>query len=414
MKRVLVVICFLIIFATPALAAKSISNRITNAKVIEKSDQTKVLFNLSAPVVIGQEEFEVKTKGDLFWVEIPNTYEKHKKRIFYKWKSDKIEGIGLRRATGKVVHARVLFKDGEKPVDPSWVKAFIEKGKLVFLFPNTKPAPPVAKSMDDSNQGEEKTETTPSDTPPINLDDIFKVDNPENPALSEANGQAEEGADAGILSDNSNKTLSLGLTAVKFGSALLIVIGIILGMTWVAKRFNLPQRLSGSEVNVVKVVGTTMVGLKKQVSVIDVAGQYFVIGVGQSSMTMLGKVDDPNAIARLSNEESNSISTLENSQKTEIAETPFTLNSQEKNNVAPNIDGNVGLNLSQTGERGAINSGSLVPPDLTISSDSARGPDQFRELLNNRQKSAANDYEPGKNMAAISSIREKMQKLKRL
>jgi len=65
-----------------------------------------------------------------------------------------------------------------------------------------------------------------------------------------------------------------GLLQAAFGMAC--VLGLILACAWMARRFGL-QRLGGG--HVVKVVSSTSVGQRERVVVVEVSGQWLVLGV---------------------------------------------------------------------------------------------------------------------------------------
>ncbi|ATA53201.1 flagellar biosynthetic protein FliO [Variovorax boronicumulans] len=73
-----------------------------------------------------------------------------------------------------------------------------------------------------------------------------------------------------------------GLLQAGFGMAA--VVGLIFLCAWLARRFGL-QRLGGGQV--VKVVSTAMVGPRERVVVVDVAGQWLVLGVTSSQVRTL-------------------------------------------------------------------------------------------------------------------------------
>ncbi|TSD61568.1 flagellar biosynthetic protein FliO [Variovorax sp. KBS0712] len=73
-----------------------------------------------------------------------------------------------------------------------------------------------------------------------------------------------------------------GLLQAGFGMAA--VVGLIFLCAWLARRFGL-QRLGGGQV--VKVVSTAMVGPRERVVVVNVAGQWLVLGVTSSQVRTL-------------------------------------------------------------------------------------------------------------------------------
>ncbi|MBS0339475.1 MAG: flagellar biosynthetic protein FliO [Proteobacteria bacterium] len=73
-----------------------------------------------------------------------------------------------------------------------------------------------------------------------------------------------------------------GLMQAVLGMAC--VLGLILACAWLARRFGL-QRLGGG--NVVKVVSSTSVGQRERVVVVEVAGQWLVLGVTPQNINAL-------------------------------------------------------------------------------------------------------------------------------
>lgn len=73
-----------------------------------------------------------------------------------------------------------------------------------------------------------------------------------------------------------------GLLQAAFG--LVLVLALILGLAWLARRVGL-QRLGGSAV--VKVVASTAVGTRERVVVVEVAGTWLVLGVAAGRVNAL-------------------------------------------------------------------------------------------------------------------------------
>lgn len=144
------------------------------------------------------------------------------------------------------------------------------------------------------------------DKPPIDLDRIF-AKAPETPvAATSAEPAAEPAreetpADGGL--DIGSGAPSLGTGAVKMLSALLGVLALIATLAYLARRtlrgsIGLPGQ-AGAAPRPLRVIATAPLGLKKQVSLIEVAGQLLVLGVSESSVNLLARVDDEDVRRRL-------------------------------------------------------------------------------------------------------------------
>jgi flagellar biogenesis protein FliO len=296
----------------------------------------------------------------------------------------------------KTIAARVLFKGKQKPENPSWVSAEIEGDRLVFSFPNQDPAQVVAanqnsvKATDPNAEGSE---------PPIDINSIFEPpvnpDQVQRPGQNDAAAQAATQAASAENNDNkqARKLPSLSSAAAKFASALLVVVGLIFLTAWMAKRLNLRDRLAGSEPGVVRVVGTAMLGLKKQVAVIDVAGQFWVVGLGPSEISLLGKVDDPKAVESLTNYRSRN-----RAAQTAAAQPEPKQKARIEPTVAPEEPS--------------------VKETVKAMPASAAAESQFSSLLNLKQQEESQPEitadDQAEQLETIRSIKQRLQNLKRL
>ncbi len=74
------------------------------------------------------------------------------------------------------------------------------------------------------------------------------------------------------------------LPALPVLSNLLLVVGLIVGLAWLAKRFGHLRTGNGQAV---KIVASQNLGAKERVVVIDVGGQQLVLGLSASAITTL-------------------------------------------------------------------------------------------------------------------------------
>lgn len=400
MKRIVLFIWVLLLVAVPAIAAKDQDNRIKSVKIEQNDSEIRAKFRITNPDKLDASELTVQSEGNLFWIDLPNTIEKKKKRIFYDWKCESLKGVGLKKVDKDTVALRVLFQEKFRPKDLSWVSAKIDGKNLVMTFLKKEPTviqKDVQAVSDDEITIQDENETSSEEsieTPivkkesPIDLDAIF--------------GKIEEGGDeekdsTGILGTlggsqrAETKVPGFSASAVKFVSALLIVIGFMFAAAWLAKKYNLPQKFSGGRQGVVRVLGSTMLGMKKQVAVIDVAGQYMVVGMGQSTITMLGKVDDPEAIKRLAG-------------SNEIAETKSDKAQQETLKEEPFVISDVTALKGETSQ-------------TTVEKSEGDQNERFGDVLeyqSRQMKKAVPEPDPIEDPATIRTIKQRLQNLKRL
>lgn len=78
---------------------------------------------------------------------------------------------------------------------------------------------------------------------------------------------------------------------LKMISALLLVLGIILLSAYGARRFLHSRLRHWRRESLIHVLSTTYLGPKKEVSVIEVGGEYLVVGVTPSQISLLARLE---------------------------------------------------------------------------------------------------------------------------
>lgn len=85
----------------------------------------------------------------------------------------------------------------------------------------------------------------------------------------------------------------------KMLSALVIVLGIMIGGTYCIKKFFLPTPSDRGEGAVINVIATRYLGPKSSIMLIDVLGHFVVVGVANNQMSLITTISDPAAIEKL-------------------------------------------------------------------------------------------------------------------
>ena len=80
--------------------------------------------------------------------------------------------------------------------------------------------------------------------------------------------------------------------------ALLIVLAGLLALFYFARRI-VSARTGGSNSRVIRVAASAAVGFKKYVSLVEVAGEYLVLGISDHNICLLSKLEDPGIIEKL-------------------------------------------------------------------------------------------------------------------
>jgi flagellar protein FliO/FliZ len=74
---------------------------------------------------------------------------------------------------------------------------------------------------------------------------------------------------------------------------LIVVIAIVFGCGWLARRFGLQPSMSGRKGGTVKVVGSASVGTRERVVVVEIADTWLVLGVAAGSVRRLHTLPVP-------------------------------------------------------------------------------------------------------------------------
>lgn len=79
-----------------------------------------------------------------------------------------------------------------------------------------------------------------------------------------------------------------GVGILQTGLGLIFVLALLFGLAWVAKRFGLQRPLGGGNV---RIVGSASVGQRERVVVVEVAGDWIVLGVAPGQVRSLHTID---------------------------------------------------------------------------------------------------------------------------
>lgn len=79
-----------------------------------------------------------------------------------------------------------------------------------------------------------------------------------------------------------------GAGIVQTGLGLVLVLALLFGLAWLAKRFGLQRPMGGGNV---RIVGSAAVGQRERVVVVEVAGDWIVLGVAPGQVRSLHVID---------------------------------------------------------------------------------------------------------------------------
>ena len=100
-----------------------------------------------------------------------------------------------------------------------------------------------------------------------------------------------------------NSPLDAFSNAFQMLTALGIVLGGLLLLFWVAKRY-LKRDPGGSNKQLIKVIANQYVGIKKNIALIQVPGSVLVVGLTNDNISLLTKIEDQRILETIQTENS--------------------------------------------------------------------------------------------------------------
>ena len=85
---------------------------------------------------------------------------------------------------------------------------------------------------------------------------------------------------------------------IKMISALALVLGLMVVLYYLVRK----TRWGGTSMaasNIIHVIAHRMLGSKKGIAIVSVAGEYLVLGIGKDQVSMLGKIESAQGIETL-------------------------------------------------------------------------------------------------------------------
>lgn len=95
---------------------------------------------------------------------------------------------------------------------------------------------------------------------------------------------------AGTAAEGNLALGGMGEASIKMFGTLLLVVGVIVLVFYIMKRFRLVPFQGGKEARM-RLLGTLHLAPKRLVALVEVCGEWLVLGVGTESISLLSKVD---------------------------------------------------------------------------------------------------------------------------
>ena len=88
-----------------------------------------------------------------------------------------------------------------------------------------------------------------------------------------------------------NTPPNIASTAIQMLTALGIVLGGLLVVFYFMKRF-LKRDVGGSKEQLIKVISSQYIGIKKNISLVEIPGSVLVVGISNDNISLLTKIED--------------------------------------------------------------------------------------------------------------------------
>jgi flagellar biosynthetic protein FliO len=95
------------------------------------------------------------------------------------------------------------------------------------------------------------------------------------------------------------ETISFFPALLKMISALALVLGIMIGLAFLFRRFFQQTGIATSDGAAIHVLSVKYLGPKSSIMIVDILGQVVVIGVSHQQMSYITTIDDKEALLRL-------------------------------------------------------------------------------------------------------------------
>jgi len=87
-------------------------------------------------------------------------------------------------------------------------------------------------------------------------------------------------------------TGEFGIPTLKMFGSLILILGLIIFLSYWLKRLR-PGTLSSGKAPAMRLVGTLNLAPKRAVALVEISDEWFLVGVGTESVTLISKVEPP-------------------------------------------------------------------------------------------------------------------------
>ncbi|MFH1491512.1 MAG: flagellar biosynthetic protein FliO [Pseudomonadota bacterium] len=91
-----------------------------------------------------------------------------------------------------------------------------------------------------------------------------------------------------------------GAASIKMVGSLMLILGLIIGLFYLLKRFRLNAFSMGKN-PMMRHIGTLSLAPKRSLALVEICGQWLVVGIGADNITLISRVDAPSETGQFEN-----------------------------------------------------------------------------------------------------------------
>lgn len=238
-------------------------------------DMLRVRFMLSGEEPDLRDKFLWEIQGRYLKIRIIKNFDSALDRLFKRAKRKQIEKSGAEKIISRPVRAPKKLLHNVPPVEP------VAK----IYAPEKVPEKTISDILVPAAHAEEKTP----------LSERKSIFNKGNTPVALGN--------SGNYKAAFTDSLSLRSTSLKMFYMLLVVLGVMLLIFYLFKKFIFKHSIFGGTGKPVRVLSTGYLGPKKSIALVEVAGEILVLGIANENISLLSNIRDEEKIGWIKNPE---------------------------------------------------------------------------------------------------------------
>lgn len=315
-RRTFIAIFVLLCLGRPVAAANiplHKMNFVTGVSVSDQGDFTLVKVSMKMRRDLGVVKPIINVGGNTISFHLRDTFVDPPKKTFARPKDQVVRQVsGFQFDRGTVILKLVV--KGSFELKESRIEVEVLDDRLNIRLWNKDPVAPEGVTVDaemvdawerEKGESSEKSERSFVE-PPIDLSKIFESierDLRESPGdlsakIGDAKKKVAEPPETSSSLRLGEGLPNLGMNLVKMVSALIGVVGLIFLLAALARKYGKGRAplMESAKRPAVRLISSTSIGGKNRISLVEVAGELLVLGVGENQINLLTKLENPRRV----------------------------------------------------------------------------------------------------------------------